>query len=125
MRLAVNFTRLVMASARAHDRSYATGQDVELALGYVRTKVNFMRAAAKLAAVPVSQCPGGRRAADEEFWTRRAGTEVVASDLRDQYEEETGTAVSLKTILRELQRREATNPAHGRWRLPPAGGGDQ
>jgi hypothetical protein len=125
VRMAVSFTRLVMASSRAHDRSYATSEDVDATLRYVRMKVNFMRRAAKLAAVPVSECPSARRAADENFWERRAGTEASASDLRAEYEQETGSAVSVKTIVRELHRRQAANVSHGRWRLSPAGGGER
>lgn len=122
VRMAVTFKRLVIASARAQDRGHATPQDVEGALRYVRMKINFLRRAAKLAGVPVSECPSGRRAADEGFWGRRAGAEVSASDLRDEYKRETGSTVSVKTITRELRRRKAANVILGRWRLPPTSG---
>jgi hypothetical protein len=118
VRLAVSFTRLVIASARAHDRGDATEADVDRAAVFVRRKLDFMRRTARLT-VLMSECPGGRRAADDGFWTRRAGETVSVADVAREYVEETGTVVSTKTITRELHRHGAKNLAHGRWVLPP------
>ncbi len=119
VRMAVSFTRLVLASARAHDRSVAVEEDVDRAVALVRRKLDFLRQAVRLR-VRVSECPGGRRGADEDFWSRRAGQTVSVVDLARAYQQETGAVVSPKTMGRELRRRGAKSTKHGLWQLPTA-----
>ena len=116
VRLSVSMTRLVLASARANDRSYATAEDVDRASKFLASKLSVITNAA----VHMPTCPSDKRTVAPDFWASKAGSEVTAAEMAKAHEAEKGIAVSYKTITREFKRIGAQKRAFNRWLLPPA-----
>ncbi len=115
-RMVISLTRLVRASARAHDRKVATTEDAGVALEFFRYKLNFMKMA--IGRVRASDCPGGEKRQREAYYARYAGQEVTAKDVQADVERDLGQQVTDKTIRRDLGDLGATKQ-NGRWLLPP------
>lgn len=113
-RLAISFARLVTASARAHDRSVATEDDVDLAVRFLNLKLAYLRLRV---AKSVSACPDvqmGRQA----WVAQHAGMVVTATALAEKYTVETGMAVSDRTIRRDLAAIGAQRVSKDEWLVP-------
>lgn len=117
IRMAVTMTRLVRASARAHDRKVAVADDVQFARTFLAFKLNFMGLVARR--VRVSDCPADRQRRREEYCqSKYAGQEVTAAQVEADVRDDLGDPVDNRTIRRDLHRLGATQ-RNGRWLLPP------
>ena len=96
-RMSISFARLVVASARMHDRSVATPEDVEEAAEFLRLKLEHSKLVAPALDGPVT--PADRT----WFYRKYAGATYTAEDLADKYSAETGDAISTKTVRRDLK----------------------
>jgi hypothetical protein len=124
VRMAVSMTRMVLASARAHDRSYAVEADVQRASGFMRKKLSFLRSLAQSPNVQMSGSPNVRSAAREAYYREAwAGRETRPQDVARAYADESGTVVSEKTVARDFERLGAVRVRHGVWLLPGANEG--
>ena len=117
MRLAVSFGRLVSASSRADGRAEAQPQDVDVALQFLTSKLEFMR----LHGLTPSDQYANFKQKREDFVRRHAGTVIDPSDIATKYEQETGEAVSEKTIRRDLAQLGASRVGKSAYKLPDAG----
>jgi hypothetical protein len=105
VRLTITFARFISAIARSHDRSHAEPSDVNDALEYVNLKIGFLKMTAP---APTVRRTSGR--ANPADWVdRHAGGEVKTQQIVDEYEAETGAAVSERTV------RRAVHNAGGKW----------
>lgn len=119
VRMAISMTRFVLASARAHDRSYATEADVEIAARFAREKLNFLRTLARSPEVQMSGSPNVRSAAREAYYRETwAGREARPADVAQQYRDDTGEIISDKTVVRDFERMRATKVRVGVWMFP-------
>ncbi len=117
VRLAITMARLVSASARAHDRSVATLEDLEEALAFIRLKLEFLRVA-----VPdlVGAAGAAARAdGDDAAKQRHAGQTIHFTDFVKTYAESTGDVISERTARRHLRRLGAVRRGRGLYLLPP------
>lgn len=118
VRLAVTMMRYVLASARGHNRSYATQADVDLARRFVGHKLAFLRGAL-VTDVPLSGSPDDRQAAREAFyWRHWSGKAAKATDVAQDYSRRTSDHASAKTVLRDFKRLGAERVGGAKWRLP-------
>lgn len=115
-RMAISFARLVAAAARARDGSIATAADVEEALVYLRRKLRFFALLAPAFHADHEASASDRRRA---YYSRYAGANVRPADVARAYTEESGEAVSERTVMRDLHRFGAKRVAKGHYRLPP------
>ena len=123
VRLAITVARFVSASARAHDRSVATMEDLQEALSFVRLKLEFLRVA-----VPdlTRAAEGAERAdGDERAQQRYAGQEIHPRDFVRTYAEATGDSISERTARRHMRKLGAVRRGRGLYLLPPVEKGDE
>jgi hypothetical protein len=96
-RLAVTFTRLVVASARSDGRQVACEDDLQRAIKYMGHKVRYLRQHhVSLRDVPAMD-------PIDAFVAGHAGQEVRPVDLRAKYEEKTGDRVDERTMRRHIR----------------------
>ncbi len=114
IRMAISMTRLVMASARAHDRAAAMTEDVEVALIYVRRKLEFMKMAT---AGPVSDGPDVRRTRRAAYYARYAGQTVTSAQVEADLKNDGIDEADNRTVRRDLAELGATRKGKN-WTLP-------
>lgn len=125
-RMAISLTRFVIASSRAHGRSYATADDVQIAAGFAREKLAFLRTLARSLDVQMAASPTERAATREVYYRERwAGQEARPVDVAQAYAEATGEAVSDKTVKRDLERLGARRVRHGVYVIPSTADGEK
>ena len=118
VRLTITFARFISAIARSHDRSHAEPSDVDDALEYVNLKLDFLKMTAP---APTVRRTSGR--ANPADWVgRHAGSEVKTQQIVDEYEADTGAAVSERTVRRAVQNAGGKWVGKGVYVLPPPPG---
>lgn len=118
VRLTITFARFISAIARSHDRSHAEPSDVDDALEYVNLKLDFLKMTAP---APTVRRTSGR--ANPADWVgRHAGSEVKTQQIVDEYEADTGAAVSERTVRRAVQNAGGRWVGKGIYVLPPPPG---
>jgi len=116
VRLTITFARLISAIARSTDRSRAVPSDVDEAASYVNVKLDFLRMAA---AKTPPRTTGAWRGAPSDWVDRYAGTTVKTETIIQEYERDTGSTVSERTVRRAVQSAGGRRVAKGMWALPP------
>jgi hypothetical protein len=117
-RLKLSLFRLTAASARAHDRSSATEDDVMVAASFAKIKLDALRMYGPYREDVETAADKVRRA----YWARREGI-VVAEDLAREYQDATGRETCSRTVRRDLKALGATLIGKGRWLMPGSGDG--
>ncbi len=114
-RLSISFMRLVIASARAHDRSRADMEDLCEAQRFVNLKLTYL----KLRVREPTRTPARDARRRDDFYRERAGRMVKPVDLAREWKEETDEEMSVKTFERDLKERLARWVRRGVYLLPP------
>ena len=119
VRMVIGMTRLVIASARAHDRGVAIEHDVRRAVTFLNYKLRFLRMS-RIDSVRMSERPNVRE--ERQAWVAEQAREkpVSPDDLAHDYSVKTGTEIHQRTIRRDLRSMGARKVKKGQYLLPSA-----
>jgi len=109
-RLVISLARYTSASARASARVAASAEDVNRAIEFLNLKLRFLEMLG----------PSAVDVPDAASWVaRHAGETVRTQDVVEEYERETGSTVSERTVRRALNDIGARRRGRGVYLLPP------